>query len=289
MLHKMYLVPVEQCHHTHTKRERHPSRRRTKQHHHTEWIKLRTKHRVAELWRNARTKEIANYSKQILPAATNPQTPDLELPNIKAKSRRGTQTDVTSASVTDIRPSKEIIYETQKSGPVREDDDHHHHDDGFLEENAKRFGRENVGSEASPYLMPYVYKRRFLDTQYGIRKDGDKFKIGNSPVLVDQDGDITIKENEFRGSEGLWNLLTRMNMNKEHVTADELTKYKKILLLTNAHLEGYDPACAINVGRGKKFRESIDPTFARPNSMGVGSGLRRAWKNNKLTAIYYNP
>jgi len=137
--------------------------------------------------------------------------------------------------------------------------------------------------------MPYVYKRRFLDTQYGIRKDGDKFKIGNSPVLVDQDGDITIKENEFRGSEGLWNLLTRMNMNKEHVTADELTKYKKILLLTNAHLEGYDPACAINVGRGKKFRESIDPTFARPNSMGVGSGLRRAWKNNKLTAIYYNP
>jgi len=66
--------------------------------------------------------------KQILPAATNPQTPipDLELPNLKAKSRRGTQTDVTSASVTDIRPSKEIIYETPKREP---DDD----DDGFLE------------------------------------------------------------------------------------------------------------------------------------------------------------
>ena len=116
MLHKMYLVPVEQCHHTHTKRERHPSRRRTKQHHHTEWIKLRTKHRDADLRRNARTKEIADYMKQILPAARNPQTPnpDLQLPKLKAKSRRGKQTDVTSISVTDVRPSKDIIYETTK-------------------------------------------------------------------------------------------------------------------------------------------------------------------------------
>ena len=183
MLHKMYLVPADE-YHPHTKRGR---RRCTKLHPHNEWIKLRTKHREAELRRNARTKEIADYMKQILPAATNPQTPDLELPKLEAKSRRGTQTDVTSASVTDIRPSKEIIYETPKREPVRQDgddDDDDDDDDGFLEEDGKRFGRENVGS---------VYKRRFLDTQYGIRKDGDTFKIGDSPVLVDQDGDITIQ------------------------------------------------------------------------------------------------
>jgi hypothetical protein len=153
---------------------------------------------------------------------------------LKAKSRRGTQTAVTSAS--DIRPSKEIIYETPKREPVREDnddDDDYYDDDGFLQEDAKRFGRENVGSVASPYLMPYVYKRRFLYTQYGTRKDGDTFKIGDSPVLVDLDGNITIKENEFRDSEGLWELLTRKNVNKEHVTSDDLRKYKKILLLTN--------------------------------------------------------
>jgi len=97
-------------------------------------------------------------------------------------------------------------------------------------------------------------------------------------VLVDQDGDITIKENKFRGSEGLWELLTRKNGNKMHVTSDDLREYKKVLLLTNAHLEGYDPAGAINVGRGKKFREIIAPLFARPKSRGVESGLRRAWK-----------
>jgi hypothetical protein len=79
--------------------------------------------------------KIADYMKQIMPAATICQPPaaDTELPKLKEKSRRGTQTAVTSASVSDpqIRPSKKIIYETPKREPVREDvnDDY---DDEFL-------------------------------------------------------------------------------------------------------------------------------------------------------------
>ena len=114
---------------------------------------------------------------------------------------------MTAASVaadTHIRPSEEILYETPKREPVRDVDDY---DDEFLTEDANKFGRENVGPVARPHMMPYVYKRRFLDTQYGIRKDGDIFKFCDSAVL-DQDGYITINENEFRGSEGLWELLT---------------------------------------------------------------------------------
>jgi hypothetical protein len=37
------------------------------------------------------------------------------------------------------------------------------------------------------------------------------------------------------------------------------------------------------------FREIIAPLFAKLKSRGAESGLRRAWKNTKLTAIYYNP
>jgi hypothetical protein len=137
--------------------------------------------------------------------------------------------------------------------------------------------------------MPYVYKRRFLDTQYGIRKDGDTFNIGDSPMLVDQDGDITIKENECRGSEGLWELLTRKNVYKEHVTSDDLRKYKKILLLTNAHLEGYHTAGAINVGREKKSAK-LSPPFSRGPKGGVSNrGYAVHGKTTELTAIYYNP
>ena len=90
---------------------------------------------------------------------------------------------MTAASVaadTHIRPSKETIYETPKHETVREYGDY---EDEFLEEDAKTFVRENLGSLARPNLMPYVYKRRFLDKKF-MRKDGDKLKIGDYAVLV---------------------------------------------------------------------------------------------------------
>jgi len=89
-----------------------------------------------------------------------------------------------------MRPFEEITYETRKRQPVRNVDDDY---DEFHEEDAKKFGRQSIGSVASPHLMPYVYKRRFLDTQYGLRKEGDIFKIGDSAVL-DQDCNFTVKE-----------------------------------------------------------------------------------------------
>jgi hypothetical protein len=102
--------------------------------------------------------------------------------------------------------------------------------------------------------------------------------IGDFPVLVDQSGDITIMENEFLGSEGMWELLTRKNVNKQQVTSDDMRKYKKILQLTKAHLQGYQAGGVINVGREKKFRKIIALLFARPKCRGVELGLRRAWK-----------
>ena len=92
-----------------------------------------------------------------------------------------------------------------------------------------------------------------------MRNDGDKYKIGDFAVLVGQDGDITIKEKEFRGGE----LLTHERVNKEHVTSDDPKTYKKILLLTNAHLEGYQHGGIINVSQEKKFSEIIAPHFTR--------------------------
>jgi len=111
-----------------------------------------------------------------------------------------------------------------------------------------------------------MFTRDSSSTQYGIRKDGDIFKIADSSVLVDEDGDITIKETEFRGSERLWELLTRKRVNKEHVTSEDLRTYRKILMLTNAHLEGYQPGGIIYVSRGEKFHEIIAPISRGPKA-----------------------
>jgi len=40
--------------------------------------------------------------------------------------------------------------------------------------------------------------------------------------VVDTEGDITIKEGVFNGSKGLWEMLTRKNVNMEFITKDDL-------------------------------------------------------------------
>jgi len=66
------------------------------------------------------------------------------------------------------------------------------------------------GEIASPFLSPDT---RLLDTQYGIRKEGDNFKIGNSTVIIDNISNLSIKGKQFKGMVDLWKLLTRKNVN----------------------------------------------------------------------------
>jgi len=47
------------------------------------------------------------------------------------------------------------------------------------------FGRKHYGEISRPYLGPYLSNTRLLDSQYGILREGDKFKIGNSTVTID--------------------------------------------------------------------------------------------------------
>jgi len=106
---------------------------------------------------------------------------------------------------------------------------------------------------------------------------GDSFMIGDSAILVDTDSDITIKGQEFRGTKGLWELLTRKNVNRKHIKTDDLKKYKKILVLTNAHLTDYKPGGDIQVTRGPKFHDVISHLFPQTRRRGIESALRRKW------------
>ena len=141
------------------------------------------------------------------------------------------------------------------------------------------YGAITVGALASPYVSPYLYesKRRGLDTEYGIRREGDGFMIGDSRVGVDRDGNIHIKNVEFPATKGLWELLTRKNVNKKSITTDDLKQYKTILELTNAHLEGFRPDGNIRTSRGHKFRDVISRLFPGTRRSGTEAALRREW------------
>jgi len=132
-----------------------------------------------------------------------------------------------------------------------------------------------VGALASPYVLPYLYesKRRGLDTEYGIRREGGVFMIGDSQVGVDRAGNTHIKDVEFPATKGLWELLTRNEVDKDSVTDADLKQYKTILKMTNAHLEGYKPHANIHISKGYKFTDVISKLFpGTPRQSGVASG-----------------
>jgi hypothetical protein len=111
------------------------------------------------------------------------------------------------------------------------------------------------GETASPFLFsPYT---RFLDTQYDIRKDGDNLKIGNSNVSVDNSSNITIRGKQFEGTADL----TRKTVDYNSIDKNDLHKYKTILEMTNAHLEGYNAGGNIQTSRRIKFRNVITKLY----------------------------
>ena len=101
--------------------------------------------------------------------------------------------------------------------------------------------------------------------------------IGDSFILVDTDSDITIKGQKFRGTKVLWELLTRKNVNRKLITTDDLKKYKKILVLTNAHLTDYQTGGDIQVNRGPKFHDVISHLLPQTRRRSIESALRRKW------------
>ena len=76
-----------------------------------------------------------------------------------------------------------------------------------VEEELGYLDKENFGEVPSPYLKPYMHFAKFLDKQYGIRREDDgRFMIGDSVLTVDDTSDISINGRHFKWTRGLWGL-----------------------------------------------------------------------------------
>jgi len=109
--------------------------------------------------------------------------------------------------------------------------------------------------------------------------------IGHFPVLIVPDDNFTFKVTTFRGTEGLWELLKRKNVNTEVGTKADLKTFKKLLVMANAHLNKYQHGDNINITLGKKFRDVIAPLLAKPKGRCVESALRRKWISIKESLL----
>jgi hypothetical protein len=85
--------------------------------------------------------------------------------------------------------------------------------------------------------------------------------VGNSVFSVDESSGITVEGKQFRGTNGLWELLTRKNVNRSMFPPSDLKRNKHILEMTNSHLVGYEPGGDIQISRRSKFAKLISKPF----------------------------
>jgi hypothetical protein len=150
------------------------------------WVKLRAILQEADLQRKKEIWAVADFLKKVLHMSVLP----------------------TTQAIRQSLPTTTLLYEAPEIGlkysPNPIDVKHETTTPPGTE---KRVDGELL--EFGELASPYVYKRGFLDTTYGIRKVGDTFMIGDSPVDVNVNSNIHIKKQEFQGTKGLWELLTR--------------------------------------------------------------------------------
>ena len=103
-------------------------------------------------------------------------------------------------------------------------------------------GDENYGRLATEFLDRYVSRDPDIDTVFGIHYRNGEPVIGNTPITIDGD-DLIIYEERYKGTQGLWNLLTEKKEArlKKAFTHDDVTEYAAILDQTHALYEDYNP------------------------------------------------
>jgi hypothetical protein len=123
-----------------------------------------------------------------------------------------------------------------------------------------------------------------LDRVYGIRSDGKRWLLGDSPIEAENDI-IKIKDKSFRGSQGLYELLFLKNPDSKFYNAKDLDTYKEMLLLTNAHKQRYESTKQVNSNRGTKYMNIIKGLVQNT----AGSGIKiNSGERNKRTANLNN-
>ena len=124
---------------------------------------------------------------------------------------------------------------------------------------------ELVGKIAYEFL-----NKPFRDKTFGIHKEGGRHYIGNQHVII-KDNDIILTKNgeRFKGTPGLWELIT--SKNPKNFTDKDYGEYKGVMILTNALHRNNDPNNPYPIGSGSnKWMTLLRPIWHRGEFAGKG-------------------
>ena len=99
--------------------------------------------------------------------------------------------------------------------------------------------KTNLGPIATNALKKFL-RRDDADKIYGLRDKNGKFYIGNKLAVIDNN-DLIVGKYEYKGTPGLWELITSKNPDESKYNLEDLEIYAKLLIRSNALRQNYDP------------------------------------------------
>ena len=134
---------------------------------------------------------------------------------------------------------------------------------------------ESVGELARHYLS-----KQYRDITFGIRKEKGHHYIGNQHVIV-EDNDIIISKDgdRFRGTNGLWELIT--SRDPVDVDKDDKDEYERLMIKTNALHRDYNPLNPRPTGSmGKKWKNILGPIWYKKQGFSEEDAFRMTKDKN---------
>ena len=99
---------------------------------------------------------------------------------------------------------------------------------------------------SNPLVEKFVYtfsddksRKAKLDTTFGLRKEGEEWKIGSKDVAIGPDDSMYVGDVTFSATPGFWSLVT--DKFPRNYTKEDLSRYKELLHESNALYQEYDP------------------------------------------------
>lgn len=148
----------------------------------------------------------------------------------------------------------------------------------------------NKGPLSKKYILKMLHGARPRPRYhvYGARLEKDGLRIGDSKLIVDDNDSITVKDQLFKGTAGLFELIFEPIPKRYSKT--DLNNFRTICMITNSHRKAYSPSTPIHRNRSEKYKEIIAKLFSKyrgkhRKSTGKGMTMKSVYDTN---VIYYN-
>ena len=107
-----------------------------------------------------------------------------------------------------------------------------------------------------------------IDIVFGIRSEGNSWKIVNKRVTVNPDDSMEVGDETYKGTPRFWSLVVEKN--PRNVTPDDLNRYKELLHETSAMHREYNPLSHHpRANRSKKWKKILGPIWREFEEIGV--------------------